>query len=211
MESQEEALGSNSCSGDSPYPSFTRRKRTVRQRAAPLPPAAAAAATSSLASSAEDSGITDQKDIGTTSSSSPKAATFPRTNSAAPPRGDSLVGGSPSAKPASSASPPSRPSAATEQATRSPKHRPWYWRLSATYKLEPPPPATLAGKDGAGTAKIHECSVCGSKFSSEQTLGGHMREREREILRKDRKFQKNSVPVRLSYSQITQKKARIFD
>ncbi|EPS70723.1 hypothetical protein M569_04037, partial [Genlisea aurea] len=37
-------------------------------------------------------------------------------------------------------------------------------------KVAVPPAASLAQKE-----KIHECSVCGSVFSSGQALGGHMR------------------------------------
>nr|GMD14285.1 zinc finger protein ZAT5-like [Ipomoea batatas] len=38
-------------------------------------------------------------------------------------------------------------------------------------------PLSAAGvfSNGGGKAKIHECSICGSEFSSGQALGGHMR------------------------------------
>ncbi|XP_031101057.1 zinc finger protein ZAT5-like [Ipomoea triloba] len=58
-------------------------------------------------------------------------------------------------------------------------------------KKSPPPPPAAAPADhekqswplsaagvfsnGGGKAKIHECSICGSEFSSGQALGGHMR------------------------------------
>ncbi|GFZ20394.1 C2H2-type zinc finger family protein [Actinidia rufa] len=38
-------------------------------------------------------------------------------------------------------------------------------------KIPPPLPLTIANKSN----KMHECSICGSEFSSGQALGGHMR------------------------------------
>ncbi|PKA59379.1 Zinc finger protein ZAT5 [Apostasia shenzhenica] len=53
-------------------------------------------------------------------------------------------------------------------------------QLSINSFSEPPDPAPAAaagsgGGSGSGKQKVHECSICGSEFSSGQALGGHMR------------------------------------
>ncbi|PKA60848.1 Zinc finger protein ZAT5 [Apostasia shenzhenica] len=204
MESQQEALGSNSCSsssGDGPYPSFTRRKRTARQRAAPLPPAAAAAAASSSASSAEDSGITDQEEdmanclillaqgrnlpTDEFGGAAPGRFTSRRFAEAATSGGragfylyecktcfkcfptfQALGGHRTSHKKPKPAAPAEFKNGAVIHGIEG---------YPQPISSKPPPPANLTGKDCAGKAKIHECSVCGSEFSSGQALGGHMR------------------------------------
>ncbi|GFZ17843.1 C2H2-type zinc finger family protein [Actinidia rufa] len=70
--------------------------------------------------------------------------------------------------------PPSQPQEAKNgsEATHStPRHRKMSKKKCELTKIPPPLPLPIAPKSN----KIHECSICGSEFSSGQALGGHMR------------------------------------